>query len=291
MTQENIQETTVQETNSEINAEDMPDFLQEALAEADTEIPDAPYTDPETPEELLEKEETKEEETPEEKQEVDEAEWKRIDRKVTKKFHRLQKEKEEFETKQQEFAKVVKFAKENPIEFLNQFGLTINDWAEAQLKPASEVDILRQEIEKERQEKQKILTQQQQEQYWNNLTNSVKSYFTESADQYSNTNALVQAGHLPNFYDVLANDVQTIYEETGQKPDLDDILSKYEEYYTNVVNALTKQTQQAGRGKKPAPTQFSQKQRTHASVNLDKADVSDPDELKAMVAKQFGFSI
>jgi hypothetical protein len=277
---------------------DMPDFLADALAEAEVDATtDDANTDantdalPEATDALPEAETETKEEAKEDPKPADEAEWRRIDRKVTKKFHNLKKEVQELEQQKQEFSRVVKLAQQDPIAFLEAQGITINDWAERQLKPQSEVEQLRLEIEKEKQEKLAIITQQQQEQYWHDLTTSVGSYFDKNKEQYANTAALVQAGHLPQFFDTLANDVQTIYEETGLKPDLDDILDQYEQYYSNVVDVLTKkqQTQMAGRGKSPAPTQISQKQRVHVAKDIDTSQ--DPDDIQAMVAKQFGFSI
>lgn len=241
-------------------------------------------------EEVKVEEETKEE-TKEEKKEK---------RDLSKKFRKLNKEREAFEKEKSEVLNLKASIKLDPIKFLQDNGITIQDWAKAQLETPDKKAI--RELEKyktEQAEKEKAreaqLAAQEASVYQEKLVGVIKSEFTTNKDQdYSNINALISEGILNDtFFSEIADQVQTEFNETGVKPDLHKIFGEQEKQLQRLYDVLSKQrsvktTRLVADKGKPAPAATNTLSNRATQVVEAPTAENDPNKIKALVMEKYG---
>lgn len=273
-TQENDQDKAVASLLASVGFKQDEDPGNESTDTAETETKEAP--------------EVPEKETQEDKHER--RSWQKLAK-------RLKKEQAELADRQKKFEEQLLKSKEDPVAFLQEMGITVSEWAERQLdtkenKALKEVEKLRKSLEEKEIETQKKLQEQQDLQYKEQLTNVVKQEFNNVKEKYTHVNVLITEGILNNtFFESLAEQIQTEYEDTGIKPDLHAAFEVQEVELRKLYKALSKAYNQTG--DRPG----TEKTISQAPLTLSKATnqvstannaAKNPEEIKAEIMSKYG---
>jgi len=242
--------------------------------------------------EVQEKPIEKEKKTTEEKHE----------RRATQKLaRRLKKQQEAYEKDKAEFEKKISIAKEDPIAYLQEMGITLSDWAEKQLdtkenKAFKEIEKLRKEMQDKEQKAAEERIKQESEYYHKELTGIVYNEFKNSANKFTHINALVSEGLFNNeFFEAIAAKAQYEYDTTGEQPDLESIFMEEEKELEKLTNALLKihnQRPVVGRvgnnsPKTTTPVANTLSNRVNQVTSANK-EPETPEEIKAKVMEKYG---
>lgn len=239
------------------------------------------------------------------KPEEDPKERRKQERDLAAKFRRLNRQAAEVEEKNKRAEEIIEKAKTKTLEFLADYGITLSDWVENQTETTEaralkEVENLRKQIAAEKAAEAQRQAEAEDARYFETLTNAVKYEFENISDEYSTLNALIQKGVFAEnqIYSYIANDIQTEFEQSGKKPDIQAVFRKYEDAFSSMAEALVEAKKPKIGGVPNVKTKNTLVQIPTKPTTLSKTNVeavgSTPEpktqeEIEALIRQKYGF--